>query len=60
VDWQSWDFVLVFLSRLYTKRQEPECDGGADGCCVNRERNEDDIIVKTRHIETLTGNGVGK
>lgn len=51
VDWQSRGCVLVFLSRLYTKRQELECDGGVHGCCVNRECNEDDVIVKPRHIE---------
>lgn len=43
--------LLVFLSRLYTKGQELECDGGVHGCCVNMECNEDSLVAKPRHIK---------
>lgn len=55
MDWQSQDSVLIFLSRLYTDRQELECDRGLHGCSVNRDCNEDSIIAKPRHMKPHLG-----
>lgn len=46
--------LLVFLSRLYTKGQELECDGGVHGCCVNTECNEQPYCQTKTYQATLS------